>query len=151
AAQNTWQQPVYAPQPVYTPPASGGVTSGPALAPVVRSSLDATTTGSTQPVRTAVTQAAVAQPARAAAPQLADSRPLPVADGAGGWSRAGGTQVSIKPGETVYNLSRRFGVPVAAILKANGMGDASQLAAGQQVVIPTYVHSAQAPVSAPDA
>lgn len=145
AAQNTWQQ------PVYTPPASGGVTSGPALAPVVRSSLDTTTTGSVQPVRTAVTQAAVTQTATAAASQLAHAGSLPVADSAGGWSRAGGTQVSVKPGETVYNLSRRFGVPVDAILKANGMGDANQLAAGQQVVIPTYVHSAQAPVSAPDA
>lgn len=68
-----------------------------------------------------------------------------------GWSRTGGTQVTVKSGETVYNLSRRFGVPADAILKANNMGSANQLAAGQQIVIPTYVYSRRAPVSAPDA
>lgn len=149
-AQN-WQAPAAA-QPLYAPQSSGSVTPGPALAPVVRSSLDATPTGSISqaPVRTAVTQPAVMQQPVSTS-QIADARPLPVANGDGGWSRAGGTQVSVNSGETVYNLSRRFGVPVDAILRANGMSDASQLAAGQQIVIPTYVHSARAPVSAPDA
>jgi murein DD-endopeptidase MepM/ murein hydrolase activator NlpD len=151
AAQGSWnapQQPTYsqAPQPVYSQP-TYPVSSGPALAPVVRQSLDNTSTGAIQPVRTAVTQPTIPQ----AAPQIADARPIPTSNGEAGWTRAGGTQVSVKPGETVFNLSRRFGVPTDAILKANGMSDASQLAAGQQVVIPTYVHSARAPVSAPDA
>ena len=67
-----------------------------------------------------------------------------------GWSRAGGTQVTAKEGETVYNLSRRFGVPANVILRVNGLSEGSGLQAGQKVIIPTYVYSSKAPVSAPD-
>lgn len=68
-----------------------------------------------------------------------------------GWSRAGGTQVTLREGETIYNLSRRFGVPASAIMSANGIKNASQVSAGQKLVIPTYVYSSSAPISAPDA
>ena len=67
-----------------------------------------------------------------------------------GWSRAGGTQVTLKDGETLYNLSKRFGVPVGEIMKANGISRAETVAVGQKIVIPTYVYSSRAPVSAPD-
>lgn len=67
-----------------------------------------------------------------------------------GWSRAGGTQVTLKDGETLYNLSKRFGVPVGEIMKANGIASAETVAVGQKIVIPTYVYSSKAPVSAPD-
>jgi murein DD-endopeptidase MepM/ murein hydrolase activator NlpD len=159
------QQPVYnsypvAAQPSLPPVSSGRVASGPALAPVQRASLDTTVTGSTQPRTPAAvavqpmqvaTPPAPRAPASTPAPSLAQPAAIPAADGEGGWMRAGGTQITVKPGETVYNLSRRFGVPTDAILKANGLSSASALAAGQQIVIPTYVHSARAPVSAPDA
>lgn len=145
---NTWQQQ----QPTYAAPAA------PAPQPVVqRASLDTSVTGSTLPapqpaaqaaapaVQPPVVQAAQPVPAAPSQPEIASR------DNDGGWSRAGGTQVPVRQGETVYNLSRRFGVPVDAILKANGLSSADALAAGQQVIIPTYVHSAKAPVSAPDA
>lgn len=67
-----------------------------------------------------------------------------------GWSRAGGTQVTAKDGETVYNLSRRFGVPADIIMKMNGLTPENGLKVGQKIVIPTYVYSAKAGVSAPD-
>lgn len=67
-----------------------------------------------------------------------------------GWSRAGGTQVTVKEGETAYNLSRRFGVPADVILKSNGLSESSGLKAGSKIVIPTYVYSDRAGVSAPD-
>jgi murein DD-endopeptidase MepM/ murein hydrolase activator NlpD len=141
---NTWQQ-----QPTYAAPAS------PAPQPVVqRASLDTSVTGSTLPSPQQVAAPAAQQPAvQAAQPVPAAPRQPEIAsrDVDGGWSRAGGTQVPVREGETVYNLSRRFGVPVDAILKANDLASADALAAGQQVIIPTYVHSARAPVSAPDA
>ena len=169
--------PVHAPAPVYNaypaapqsalPPVSGDrVMSGPALAPVARAALDTTVTGSTPPraaapvvqqapviaARPAQPSGVLAQPAIAQpAPAATQPRAVVSSDGDGGWTRAGGTQITVKPGETVYNLSRRFGVPSEAILQANGLSSASALAAGQQVVIPTYIHSARAPVSAPDA
>jgi len=67
-----------------------------------------------------------------------------------GWSRAGGTQITVREGETVYNLSRRFGVPADVIMRTNGLATADGLQSGQKLVIPTYVYSAKAPVSAPD-
>ena len=89
------------------------------------------------------TTTATVQPAQAVAAR-------PVAEESAGWSRAAGTQITVKDGETVYNLSRRFGVPANVLLSVNGLSDASALKAGQKIVIPTYVYSRQAPVSAPD-
>ncbi len=88
---------------------------------------------------------AVAATAKAAAPAAA------VATGAErGWTATGGTTITMREGETLYNLSKRYGVPVNAILAANGIKDASSVQSGQNVVIPTYVYSRNAPVSAPD-
>ena len=67
-----------------------------------------------------------------------------------GWSATGGTVITLREGETLYNLSRRYGVPANEIMKANGIADASSVRAGQNVVIPTYVYSRNAPISAPD-
>lgn len=58
-----------------------------------------------------------------------------------------GNVITVAEGETAYNLSRRFGVPVSVILSANGMQHASELKAGQQIVIPTYAYSRPAPSS----
>ena len=58
--------------------------------------------------------------------------------------------MTAKEGETIYNLSRRFGVPADVLMKINGLSDANGLRAGQKVIIPTYVYDTKAPVSAPD-
>jgi murein DD-endopeptidase MepM/ murein hydrolase activator NlpD len=76
--------------------------------------------------------------------------PLSAEDDPKGWSRAGGTQITVKPGESVYNLARRFGVPAHTIMETNGLASADKLQAGQKIVIPTYVYSDKAKVSAPD-
>lgn len=68
----------------------------------------------------------------------------------GGWSAEGGTPVTIREGETLYNLSKRFGVPVASLLKANGLKDASEVQAGQKIIVPAYRYSHDSDVSAPD-
>jgi murein DD-endopeptidase MepM/ murein hydrolase activator NlpD len=68
-----------------------------------------------------------------------------------GWSRAGGTQIKVRDGETVYNISKRYGVPANVITQVNGLPNGSSLRSGQTLVIPTYVYSQKAPVSAPDA
>lgn len=68
-----------------------------------------------------------------------------------GWSTIGGTWITVKDGETVYNLAKRFGVPANAILEANGLSSANGLQAGKKVIIPTYIYSNTAKISAPDA
>lgn len=67
-----------------------------------------------------------------------------------GWSSTGGSQITAKEGETVFNLSRRYGVPADVLMKVNGIDDSGGLKSGQKIIIPTYIYSDRAPVSAPD-
>ena len=67
-----------------------------------------------------------------------------------GWNGEGG-RVTVGEGQTLYNLSKRFGVPVAAIMAANGITDPTTVRMGQTLVIPRYTYGSQAKVSAPDA
>ncbi len=67
-----------------------------------------------------------------------------------GWTSTGGTTITIREGETLYNLSKRYGVPVNAIRDANGFSATDGLKTGQRVVIPNYVFSQSAGISAPD-
>lgn len=129
-------------QPYPAAPAPVNPSRSAALAPVTSAPLDAVTTST---VAAAPTPSAPEQPAPpAAVASRGENRE-------GGWSAGGGTRISVRQGETVYNLSRRFGVPVKAIQEANGLSDASQLAAGQEIVIPTFAYAPDVPVSAPDA
>lgn len=68
----------------------------------------------------------------------------------GGWNASGGTVITLREGETLYNLSKRYGVPVQEIMKASNVSNASQVQAGQKIVIPIFVFSSDAPISAPD-
>ncbi|WP_337357803.1 peptidoglycan DD-metalloendopeptidase family protein [Prosthecomicrobium sp. N25] len=81
------------------------------------------------------------QPPRAAAVQ-------PTVGSPNGWTGSGST-VTLQSGETVDTLSRRYGVPAAAILSANNIADPSRVYPGQQIVIPTYnaAAAAQPPVA----
>lgn len=67
-----------------------------------------------------------------------------------GWDKSKGTWISVKSGETLYNLSRRYGVPVSAIMSANNLANADSVTAGSRILIPTYSYSSSTPVSAPD-
>ncbi len=119
--------------------------------PVTRSSLPPVQSAPAKPAPVKASAPALdATPTGSVAAAPAARAPIAEDDVQQGWSRAGGTQVSLKEGETLYNLSKRFGVPVNAIMKANGIADAGAVSVGQKIVIPTYVYSAKAPVSAPD-
>jgi len=61
------------------------------------------------------------------------------------WTWEGGTAVTIRPGETLDVVSREHGVPVAAIMQANNIRNASDVYAGERLVIPRY----QSPVAVP--
>jgi murein DD-endopeptidase MepM/ murein hydrolase activator NlpD len=66
-----------------------------------------------------------------------------VAAGGENWRSEGGTAVTLKPGETVETLSRRYHVPVVAIMRANNLADASRIQPGQRIVIPSRQHGPQ--------
>ncbi len=58
--------------------------------------------------------------------------------------------VVARQGESVSTMSRRYGVPASAIASANpGLNERTQLVAGQQVLIPTYVQGATSYANAP--
>ncbi|WP_373236074.1 peptidoglycan DD-metalloendopeptidase family protein [Cohaesibacter celericrescens] len=56
----------------------------------------------------------------------------------GNWTSAGGSMVTVRSGETIQVLSRRYGVPSKAIADVNGLVDQSYVAPGQQLLIPVY-------------
>lgn len=61
-----------------------------------------------------------------------------------GWSAEGAPSVTLRPGETVAGLSRRYGVPEKEILRVNGLASAGQVQVGQQILIPTFGKSRNA-------
>lgn len=123
-----------------------------AAAPVDGSNSGSVTRGALAPVSTAPAASSAQQTASIPlAPTAGQATPaMAEEDDIKGWSRAGGTRVTVKEGETVYNLSRRFGVPADVIMKSNGLAESDSLKAGSKIVIPTYVYSDRAGVSAPD-
>ncbi len=100
----------------------------------------------TDPVKTAAVAAVASQPVVQKAVSVA-SAPSTTQDG---WSAAGGTTISVGRGETLYNISKRYGVPVTAIRSVNNMAPSESLRAGQNIVIPNYVFTQTSGVSAPD-
>ncbi len=150
-SQATYAQPAYAqsavPQQTYATPAptytSSAVSSNalpPAPGAVVNNG------AYVRPTQTAALSApAVAAPA---APQP--------------WTPANGTSITVKPGDSVQVLARRYGVAESSLLAANGLVAGAQLTPGQTIVIPAYgqqaaaaapalpaVHSPAATITAP--
>ena len=127
---------------------SASVQKMPIIRPITQPDVD------TQIVTGAVAPAAASNPVNivpmAPDPMVTGSIPDKAKVSRGGWSTQNGTRVTLGEGETVYNLSRRYGVPAAEILDANGIRDSRTLKVGQTLIIPTYVYSQAATVSAPD-
>jgi len=69
---------------------------------------------------------------------------------ANGWTAIGGSVITLREGETLFNVSKRYGVPVTELKKANNISNADQIDAGRQIIVPSYIYSSTAPVSAPD-
>jgi murein DD-endopeptidase MepM/ murein hydrolase activator NlpD len=108
--------------------------------------------GLSEPPGTAIGSTGIASYSPAPAPVSSDItgavRPAPAA-ARHNWDWDGGTAVTVAPGETVDTLSRRYGVPSAAIMQANGLTSASSLQPGQRVVIPRYNSASVAAADAP--
>ena len=55
-----------------------------------------------------------------------------------GWRAAGGSPIVVAEGDTADTLSRRYGVPTAALLHVNGFTSASDIHSGTRLIIPVY-------------
>ena len=61
-----------------------------------------------------------------------------VGGSAAGWTAVGGSPVIVAQGENLDTLSRRYGVPSAALLSANGLSSAAEVKGGMHIVVPVY-------------
>jgi murein DD-endopeptidase MepM/ murein hydrolase activator NlpD len=86
-----------------------------------------------RPAAPAVVSQAPAAPR--AVDQLSTASTKPASNG---WNAQGGPSVTLRQGETIATLSKRYGVPEKEILKANGLKSASSAAPGQSITIPTF-------------
>ena len=100
----------------------------------------------TAPPPPAVAVAPIGQPAAVAA--AAQSPAQPVGGSAAGWTAVGGSPIVVAQGETLDTLSARYGVPSAALLKANGLLHASQVTVGARIIVPVYHADGHAVASA---
>ncbi len=55
-----------------------------------------------------------------------------------GWSATNAPSVTLRPGESIATLSRRFGVPEKEILRVNDLKTASAAQPGRAILIPTF-------------
>lgn len=76
-------------------------------------------------------------PQSAVALRSAPPAAAPVAGSANGWSAQGGTPIVVAQGETLDEISSRYGVPRSALIAANGLSGAG-VAPGQRLTIPVY-------------
>jgi murein DD-endopeptidase MepM/ murein hydrolase activator NlpD len=96
-------------------------------------------------------QIASVSPATALPPAGSPTR----STGPAGWTALGGTPVVVRQGDTLTGIADRYNVPASAILSANGLARAGDVAAGSTIVIPvfnaagTQVASAAPAASAP--
>ena len=44
----------------------------------------------------------------------------------------------VKPGDTLWNIAKKFGSTVEAIVRVNGIEDVNNLTIGRQLFIPRY-------------
>jgi murein DD-endopeptidase MepM/ murein hydrolase activator NlpD len=64
--------------------------------------------------------------------------PPPDLGHAAGWSAQGGSPIVVAQGENAQMLSHRYGVPVDALIRTNGLSVASQIQPGTRLIIPVY-------------
>ena len=76
----------------------------------------------------------------AAPPRVAQPAAQPITQPAAqpGWTWEGGTPVTVGPRDNAQSLSKRYGVPVAAIVSSNNLPNAAAVKPGQRIVIPRY-------------
>ena len=65
------------------------------------------------------------------------------------WTWEGGRPIIVTPGETLETISHRYGVPVAAIMRANSITSPAMVHPGQHLVIPRHRGPAGDPASSP--
>jgi murein DD-endopeptidase MepM/ murein hydrolase activator NlpD len=69
---------------------------------------------------------------------VASANPASPRGTAAGWVAQGGSPIVVAQGENAQILATRYGVPVDALVRTNGLASASQIRPGTHIVIPVY-------------
>src|SRR5271165_7306288 len=96
-----------------------------------------------------VATAPIPAPAGVASAEPSAPPQAPVGGSATGWTAVGGSPVVVAEGENLDTLSRRYGVPTAALLSANGLSSPSEVKGGMHIVVPLYNAGGRAVAAAP--
>ena len=80
----------------------------------------------------------VAAPATTGQIRSQASPPSAVGGSAVGWTPVGGSPIVLAEGDTLNAISGRYGVPVPALLSANGLHSASEAHGGMRLIVPVY-------------
>jgi murein DD-endopeptidase MepM/ murein hydrolase activator NlpD len=75
------------------------------------------------------------RPLSAPAASLVPSRDM---GSSAGWSAQGGSPIVVAQGENAQILASRYGMPVDALVRTNGLSAASQIQPGTRLIIPVY-------------
>ena len=89
-----------------------------------------------------VAVSALPSPAPASTGAIKPTTTQPITGFNGGWSTTGGSPIIVADGENIDIVSRRYGVPQEALLKANGFSSGGQVRPGTRLIIPIYNASA---------
>jgi murein DD-endopeptidase MepM/ murein hydrolase activator NlpD len=71
-------------------------------------------------------------------PQVSSLLPPREMGSSAGWSAQGGSPIVVAQGENAQILANRYGVPVDALVRTNGLSTASQIQPGTRLIIPVY-------------
>jgi murein DD-endopeptidase MepM/ murein hydrolase activator NlpD len=124
-------------RPLPPPPSAGVAGGGRGMASYQPAFAAPETTGSVPPAPPPPPPAASFRPAPP--PPGASARPgaaPPVSRAGSGWEWDGGTPIIVGSGDTIDTLSRKYGVPSAAIMQANGITNPAAIKPGHRLVIP---------------
>ena len=64
---------------------------------------------------------------------------------------ARGETIEVQQGDTLYGISKRYGVSISALIEVNGLGHGSTIKPGQQLVLPAGALAAKHRVAEPAA
>jgi murein DD-endopeptidase MepM/ murein hydrolase activator NlpD len=131
--QNNYQQPPRE-LPQYSRPRSAPVISAPLSAPVA-------TSGGGRGMASYAPPSSPIEATGSVAPRSVAAT--------SGYSREGGTTIIVGTADTLDVISKRYNVPSAEILKANGYGGPRVLQPGQQLIIPRRTANAAPPALSP--
>ena len=129
--QVTYQQPQVTyqqPQVTYQPPQVQS-------APLTTASIGAPQNITPDPITTASTGSV---PQTLPAPRMMPAQLPAQTSRETGWSAVGGTRVRVQEGETLFSMSRRYGIPVDVLQRVNNISDPASVRVGQDIVIPVY-------------